>query len=335
MEIKNAVVHRLIKERNAKGASVVEASAELARNDAFERLLKSVLETYNQRCSRHVGRFEVDVENYRFSVTLREHVDGDTTFLEFTSKAMERLRLKIADVNFAIGGYVLFVRYEHSGRDMLLVAKLSQEDGAIFSNSLDQVLDASYLNLERLQVAARVDIGDWTASRERYLTFVMKQEQGHPSVFFKEFIGCAIEQDARIESQKLVKVVKDFANHMAEQGAIGADLVPDVQRRAFDYADELRRLPEPGVVDFEALSNAVWHDDPQVFLDFLNSHNEKPSAGFQPDRTSFRKLAAISFTSKPLTVKMTYDFRRDHVSVNGRQVVINEAPDKLLSELAE
>ena len=60
MEIINAVVHRLNKIRNMKGASVVPATEELARNDALDHLLSQVLESYNARSARHVGVFEDD-----------------------------------------------------------------------------------------------------------------------------------------------------------------------------------------------------------------------------------------------------------------------------------
>jgi nucleoid-associated protein len=335
MEISNAVVHRLQKQRNAKGATVHAADAEIIKNAALSELLQHVLESYNSRCSRHAGSFEEDVENYRFSVGVESFLQAKTDFLSFSTLAMERLRFIINDIIFAAGGYVLFVRYAHNGREMLLVAQLNQETGAIFSSDLHEVVQSKYLNLDRLKVAARVDLDAWADGEERYLTFVLRKDEGHPSDYFREFIGCRIEQDSKVESNKVIKVVKDFATKLLDDKFITADLVPDVQRRAYDYAEDLRKLPEPGALEFDALANAVWPDRPEMFLSFLNNHPEQPSSGFIPDRTTFRKLSNISFKSRDLSLKMTYEFKQQHVTTEGNKVVIHEAPPKLIQELTE
>lgn len=335
MEIQNAVAHRLEKQRNVKGATVHAADAEIVKNAALTELLQNVLESYNSRCSRHTGSFEEDAENYRFSVGVEGFLDGTTDFLSFSKTAMERLRVKVTDVTFASGGYVLFVRYSHNERQMLLVAKLSQENGTIFSADLHEVVQSQYLNLERLQVAARVDLDSWKAGETRYLTFVMKQEHGHPSDYFKVFIGCRIDQDSKVESTKLVKVVKDFASQMVSESQITAEQIPDIQRRVYDYAEELRKRPEPGALEFDSLANAIWPDQPDVFLKYLNNHPEQPSSGFMPDRTVFKKLSAINFSSRDFSLKMTYEFKQQHVTTKGQTVVIHDAPPKLIQELTE
>lgn len=335
MEIRNAVAHRIEKQRNSRGAAVHLAVTEVEKNEALQTLLQHVLASYNDRCSRHTGSFEADEENYRLSVGVRAFVEGNSEFLSFTVTAMERLRVKISDVMFATGGYVLFVRYAHLGREMLLIAKLSQEVGAIFSPDLHHVVPAEYLNLDRLQVAARLDIDVWTSGGDRYLTFVLKMDQGQPADYFKEFIGCRIDQDSKIESNKVVVVVKGFVAKLVEDGDILQENMPDIQRRAYDYAVELRKSPDSTGLSFDGLANAVWPDEPEKFLSYLNHHDEQPSAGFMPDRTVFKKLSSINFRSKEFSVKMTYDFKQSHVSTEGRRVVINNAPEKLIRELTE
>lgn len=335
MEIRNAVAHRIEKQRNARGALSILATAEVEKDQALETLLQQVLTSYNNRSSRHTGSFEPDEENYRLSVTIRNFLDGELDFHSLSVTAMERLRVKINDVMFATGGYVLFARYVHSDREMILIAKLSQEVGAIFSPDLHNVVQSSYLNLDRLQVAARLDVDAWKRGEDRYLTFVLKMDQGQPADYFKEFIGCRIDQDSKVESNKVVAVVKAFVMSLVDDGDIAQELVPDIQRRAYDYALELRKAPDSTGLSFEGLANAVWPDEPERFLSYLNHHPEQPSAGFMPDRTAFKKLSSINFRSKELSVKMTYDFKQAHVSTEGRRVVIENAPEKFIKELTE
>jgi nucleoid-associated protein len=335
MEIRNAVVHRIEKQRNVRGAEVLLAEAEIEKDEALSELLRHVLASYNSRSSRHTGSFEDDQENYRLSVGIRSFLGGETEFIEFSATAMERLKIKINDVMFATGGYVLFVRYTHADRDMLLISKLSQEVGAIFSSDLHRVVQASYLNLDRLQVAARLDIAAWNSGGDRYLTFVLKMDQGQPADYFKEFIGCRIDQDSKVESNKVVLVVKGFVAKLVEDRVIPQERAPDIQRRAYDYALELRKSPDSTGLSFDGLANAVWPDEPEAFLEFLNLHEHQPSSGFMPDRTVFKKLSSINFRSKELSLKMTYDFLQSHVSTDGSTVMISDAPEKLIRELTE
>ena len=268
-------------------------------------------------------------------MTLREHISGATDFLAFTATALERLRTKIAEAVFAIGGYVLFVRYRHNGREMLLVAKLSQEEGAIFSSELNEVVQAVYLDLHRLQVAARIDLDAWRGEETRYLTFVMKKEDGHPSTFFRDFVGCRVEQDSKTESLKLVKVIRDFAQQMVGGKETLQDQYVEIQRRAFAYSEELRKQPEPGVLEFEPLANAVWPEAPDRFLEFVNTHADPPSSGFHPDRTTFRRLSAYNYRSDSLSLRMTHEFKQQHVTTEGNTVTIHDAPERLIAELSE
>ena len=334
MEIQNAVAHRLIKPRRARGAEVRPADAELDRTDELNELLIAVLDSYNNRSSRFSGSFEPDEENYRFSVTLRAMLAGESSFLAFSLTALERLRLKVEDIVFASGGYLLLVRYTHQQRDFLLVAKLNAQAGAIFSEDLHRVIRASYLNLDRLQVAARIDLGAWHAGAERYLSFVLKRDKNEgPPDYFQDFVGCRVDQDSKIESKKLVQVVKDFSHHVAETGALVLEQVPDLQQRAYDYVEAIRRGEAPRLDTFDPLANAVWPDDPEAFLRFLNAHPDPPSAGFVPDATTLKKLSNINFKSRDISIKMTYAYKQQHVRTDGNRVVIENAPDRLIQEL--
>lgn len=336
MELVNAVAHRINKERGAKGATLIGAKKELDRTDELNTLMLTLLDSYNNRSSRFAGSFEEDQENYRFSLYLQKFTDGDLDFIKFSELVAKRLVVSMNEVVFAGGGYLLLLRYSHQARDMLMVAKLNPQSGAIFSESLDKVIKAPYLNLDRLQVAARIDIGAWLAQGERYLSFVLRKNKDEgPSDYFQEFVGCKVDQDSKVESKKLVAVVKDFANNLVEAGVLAAEMVPDLQRKAFDYMDALRKSDEPRVEEFDGLANALWPDEPTAFLHFLNGHQDPPSAGFLPDATVIKGLSDISFKSKDLSVKMTYSFKQAHVHLDGTTVTIKDAPDRLIQELSE
>lgn len=336
MEITNAIAHKLDKKRGTVGATSKESDAELERTEELNGLMFTLLDSYNNRSSRYAGSFNEDQDNYTLSLRLQEMLDGQMTFKDFSLTALERLRVQMNDVVFASGGYLLLIRYTHQGRDMLLIAKLNPQSGAIFSDDLHKVIQAPYLNLDKLQVAARVDIGAWSANMERYLTFVLRKDKdAGPSDYFQKFVGCQVDQDSKVESKKLVVVVRDFTSSLVDIGELNDEDVPDVRRRAFDYMEALRKSDNPKVDDFTALANAVWPGEPEAFVHFLNGHNDPPSAGFAPDATTIKALSNINFRSKELTIKMTHEFKAEHVRVIEGRVVIENAPDRLIHELTE
>ncbi|MES1927273.1 nucleoid-associated protein [Salinisphaera sp. T31B1] len=336
MEIVNAIVHKIIKESGVVGATTQDSDEELERTGELNDLMFTLLDSYNNRSSRYAGSFNTDTNNYPLSSHLQRVLNGKISFKDFSDLAVERLREEMNSVVFASGGYLLLMRYSHNDRDMLLIAKLNSQSGAIFSEDLHKVVRAPYLNLDKLQVAARVDLRAWLEDAERYLTFVLRRDKdAGPSDYFQNFVGCQVDQDSKAESKKLVIVVRDFANGLVEAGVLPENEMPDVRRRAFDYADALRKSDAPRVESFEALANAVWPDEPEAFLRFFNNHDEPPSAGFVPDATTIKALSDINYRSKELTLKMTYEFKSAHVRVVDGKVVIEQAPDRLLRELAE
>ncbi|MBD9377626.1 nucleoid-associated protein [Pseudoxanthomonas sp. PXM04] len=336
MEIVSAIAHKVEKFRGVLGATSIKSDAELEQTDELDSLMLTLLDSYNNRSSRYSGSFETDTANYPLSNQLKELISGDLNFKDFSLLALNRLCDQIKDVVFASGGYLLVIRYSHNDRDMLLIAKLNPQSGAIFSEDLHKVIKAPYLNLDKLQVAARVDIKAWSAGAERYLTFVLRREQDSgPSDYFQKFVGCRVDQDSKIESKKLVIVVKDFASNLAAMSALKEEDIPDVRRRAFDFIENVRKGEAAKMDSFEGLANAIWPEDPNAFLIFLNGHADPPSAGFAPDATTIKGLSDINFKSKELTLKMTYEFRSSHVRINEGRVIIENAPERLVRELTE
>ena len=177
MEIINAIAHKVDKARGVLGATVVESDAELEQTTELDGLMLTLLDSYNNRSSRYAGSFEGDTNNYPLSVRLREMLSNTISFKEFSLLALARLREEIKDVVFASGGYLLVIRYSHNDSDMLLIAKLNPQSGAIFSEDLHKVIKAPYLNLDKLQVAARVNLNAWSNNDDRYLSFVLRRDK--------------------------------------------------------------------------------------------------------------------------------------------------------------
>jgi len=333
MEVKQAAVHYIQKVAHSDEADVTPAGGTLEISDQLTQLVEQILESYNARCAQQAGVFQKDAINYPLSTLFRQYHAGAADFLATSELAANRLAVLMRQQPLSTGGHVLFVHYERGGLSYLLIVKLNSAKGSMFEG-LSRVRDADHLNVHTLQVAARINISAWLAGEEiRYLSFVCKREQGHPSNYFKEFIGCDMMADSKVESGKLAAVVKAYCSQKVSEGAWSEDDSVATMRRVFDYAVERSKARE--VVSLAAVAAVVSPEDAEQFAVFLNEHPDRPTDEFIADRGSLRKLADYVFVSKEFKVTMSHQFKTDHrVRVEDGVLIIENPPAQLIEDLA-
>lgn len=333
MEVRAAAVHYISKTAHSDEADVTPAGALLEISDQLTRLVGEILESYNARCAQQSGVFQADEVNYPLSALCRRYHEGAVEFLPITITATNRLAFLMRQQLLSTGGHVLFVHYTRANEHYLLIVKLNSSKGSMFEG-LARVRDADHLNVHTLQVAARINLSAWIAEEEiRYLSFVCKRELGHPSNYFKEFIGCDMMADSKIESGKLATVVDDYCKQQVAGGAFSEDDSVAVMRRVFDYATERTKAREP--ISLTAIAAIVSPEDAERFTVFLNGHENRPTDEFIADRGSLRKLAAYVFVSKDFKMTMSHQFKTDHrVRVENERLIIENPPAQLVEDLA-
>ncbi|MCS3358833.1 nucleoid-associated protein [Xanthomonas translucens pv. translucens] len=333
MEVKRAAVHYISKVAHSDEAVVTPAGELLEISPQLNRLVEEILESYNARCAHQSGVFQADEVNYPLSALFRAYHQEVADFLPTSEVATNRLAILMRQQPLSTGGHVLFVHYIRTGASYLLIVKLNSAKGSMFEG-LARVKDAVHLNVHTLQVAARINLSAWLAGEEiRYLSFVCKREQGHPSNYFKEFIGCDMMADSKVESSRLATVVQDYCNQQMVAGLLSEDDSVSVMRRVFDYAVERTKARE--VVSLAAVAAVVSPENSEAFNVFLNAHPNKPTDEFIADRGSLRKLAAYVFVSKEFKLTMTHQFKTAHrVRVENDRLIIENPPTQLVEDLA-
>ncbi|WP_340648893.1 nucleoid-associated protein [Pseudoxanthomonas winnipegensis] len=333
MEVRQAAVHFISKTAHSNEAEVTPAATLLEVSPQLSRLTDQLLETYNARCAQQSGKFQADEINYPLASQLRAyHVEGHD-FLAMTVAAANRLAFLMRQQLLSTGGHLLFVHYSRGDEHYVLIVKLNSARGAMF-DGLARVRDADHLTVHTLQVAARVNLTAWAAGEDiRYLTFVCKRELGHPSNYFREFVGCDMMADSKVESGKLASVVQDYCSQELIAGRLSEDDSVAVMRRVFDYAVERTKAREP--ISLTAIAAIVSPENAETFTGFLNAHTNKPTDEFLADRGSLRKLAAYVFVSKEFKMTMTHQFKTDHrVRVENHVLIIENPPAQLVDDLA-
>lgn len=328
MSIINSVVHRLEKDRYSKSTVNLRESI-LEVSEPLENLLAEIRKVYNNKTGKSYGRFQSDVSVYPFSSYLTKHLDDEFSFIEFTKKAMNLFKNKIDVANLATGGYVLFIHYEN----YLMVVMLNDKSGISIDEKTLEVLDASHLDLEKLHLAARIDLDSWNNSdSQKYLSFVKGRKSSESvSLYFREFLGCTDYTDPKEQTQILLKVVDDFCNYKNYDN----EDRQNYRQLVFDYCDDKRKAKQP--VYLEDLSHHLNEEEPNEFLQFANSEEYSLNTGFELHHDTLQRLKRYIGKDNKLSIKFEAELLGDRIIYNSNEksLLINKLPADLENQLDE
>ena len=333
MQVINAAVHLVKKKMHVEVETIEEAGEALTPSEHLDDLVVQILDSYNNRCAQQSGVFQKDTIAYPLAAQAERMLEG-LSLLELSLSMLGRIEQLMNQQLASTGGHLLFVHYERGGDSYLLIVKLQTAPGQIF-RGLTAVEDAHHLSVDTLQVAARINLSSWKDARgERYVTFVSKREQGHTSNYFRDFIGCDVEADNRVESKKLATVVNDFVKAKIVAGEMTDEEGVTRMRHVFDHAESVRKKREN--ISLSDVASLVWPAQSEQFTAFLNAHPSPPVDQFPPDRTSLRLLSDYSFNSKEFKITMSHQFKTQHnVTVDKNRLVIENPPERLVEELRD
>lgn len=93
MDIKHAVIHRIIKEQYATSAELVANDKELTINEPAKRLIVSVRDIYSSKTGKTYGVFD-PAATQTFKDQANAYITNEADFLSYTLKSVEHLALR-------------------------------------------------------------------------------------------------------------------------------------------------------------------------------------------------------------------------------------------------
>lgn len=332
MKVNDAVVHYFSKDVHKAVERIDTATDLIAPSAQLTSLVERILGTYNNKHAKQAGVFQEDKVAYPLAAQLEMVMDGKKSLLEASTDVLGRME-QLLNANLASsGGHLFFARYTRDKQQFMLVVKLMTEPGQVF-RQLTAVDDATHLSVDRLQVAARINLTAWKSKdKSRYVTFVSTREGGHTSNYFRDFIGCDVTVESREESKKLAAVIDDFVKEKVASRELTVTEATTRKRNVFDHAAEVNAKQEP--LSLAEVASLVWPGEREVFLTYLNQHPNAPADNFSPDRRALRTLAEYSYRSADFKLTMSLEFKLEHkVIVDAERLVIENPPADLIREL--
>lgn len=289
------VIHELLKDVNGPVRARYRNSpiAPTAEETSFVSEVRRLFRRHHS--GRIYGNFESDTKKYPFSRMLREY-QSKPDFLVFSKESAEHLAKTMGGITVATGGYFFAARFAEGNDNLLLIFMLSQRQSHAVDEKTLSLRKAVSLQMEHLDLAARINITDWEAGRPEPVSLVRGRKE--VSDYFKSFIGLYEPRTNTEVTQKL----KQFTERWMEKRKYTPQQRAVVRERVVEYAK--KRGNEP--VELEVVATIVDEDHHQKFFNTANRAAKAAlGAEFYVDRVSLKAWERVDYSDADLRLNFS------------------------------
>lgn len=332
--IKKLIAHQVIKsahntETRIKTREELLPSTELS--ESLFGLLSQSFRSHNPTAGKFedIGQTKPPFQQLLLDCYQKEE-PGNEGFTQFTKTSMDLFKGVIEKQPLATGGYLVFVEYEASGKNFLLIALLGSEAQPSFNDDLELV-ETVTLDFKDLRHAARIRTSEVSSNDDGVVQFISKKS-GNVSGYFVEFIGCEKIQNSNAQGIILHGALKSWcADHNCtpeqKSGIMGA---------TYGYWKEC--VQNKAQMTLSGLANRIYPDDSKSFLDYLSDEDRNLAGTIDPPAPHIMKnLIRFSFDRGGIKIEYNRDIWNDKVTVDlaTNSVRITGISDKHLKEFLE
>ena len=135
MELKNIVMHEVIKEKSeSPKLELVERL--LPIKEETNGFIKALIKNYFSTKPTYGAFDEKDTVNYPFQTHVKNYFTNNN-FLKFSQEAMKTMEKAYKDTRNAKGGYVVFAHYIEMSENFIIILMLDNIENYTANNELD------------------------------------------------------------------------------------------------------------------------------------------------------------------------------------------------------
>lgn len=337
MRIKNVVFHHILKEQKSKGPASVksEYAKELLQPDdpIVIDLCQDILKSYRDHNPMHGNiKHGSDFQNVLQGFFSEKPIE----FMEFTENVCGLIEKELSKSFLANGGFVLLLNYEDSQKDWLLIVMLKNDEGYGLTKLLT-LEKRQYLNIEKLNESARIDVEKWKSnlvkseeSNKNCLSFMKGKKTQDEDV--TEYFRFALSCDGYITSKQNTKNLVDTIFNYMESKNLEPSQKEAIRDSLFLYFEKQHKLGEE--VDLDTIANTVNAVAPSEFTDYLKEKQIDIDYTFRPNPTSYRKFKRIGYTNGNVKISFTYNDLNETVFLNKEgYLILKSVPQHIIEEI--
>ncbi len=325
MVVHFSVVHDL--QKNVNSNTTLRLQNVLLPHDINLTILTDdLLDIYSRKATKGFGSFHEDTDTYPFSSLMDNFLQDKNPdrFIDVTQATMRLIESRIKGENLAIGGYILFLFYEANGKDYMFISVLRQTKGCVITEKLT-IDSTQHIQLDKLHIGCQLDIASWkTTNGDPYITFIKGRSSQTTPIYFLEAIGCAEFTDSCKQTNEIIRAIDDFS----DKKRLSPERKREIRQKAHDYCVVEKN------VSMDNLAAVIFGEDPDAFLQHMNSGDYKVSNGFTPDKRVLKKLREVSAQGEGIKLSFPATMIGSRVILEnrdgGRVLSIKNPPQKLI-----
>ncbi|MFT4926184.1 MAG: nucleoid-associated protein [Phenylobacterium sp.] len=253
MELQQAIIHELVKEKKQKDApdvepQVLEGQLLDVESDAVKTLVDSILNIYGTKGNSSARGTFNKVDDYSFPKHVDHFIeDANLDFKALSIQAMACLKKASKDKNFATGGYLVFGYYKSAIGETILIAMVKKRKGITLRNLIPETVQE--VDLSKLHQAVRINVAkykDWSQqealeevelnSVNSYLSFVSPKVNEETSGYFIEAIGCTNAIADKQATKDVIAAVGAFFNSDEQLKPLKKDAKEEVASKLYEIS---------------------------------------------------------------------------------------------------
>ncbi|KTB66981.1 MULTISPECIES: nucleoid-associated protein YejK [Pseudomonas] len=330
MPVRHSAIHKIDKKPDGSPAVLHLASAEQVESQARDDLMQQFNENYNATAGKAWGLFHAESGAHPLSGWLSHYLAGGSSFLEFSTTAVEHLTKLMEESNLSTGGHALFFHYQQGLTEYLVIALVQETEAVTMTEEL-HLMTVKRLDLDHIRLAARINISEWqnNPQSKQYISYLKGKQGRKLNDYFRDFIGCQEGIDGPGETRTLLKAFSDFV----ESEDLPEESAREKTHTLVSYSMAQAKLGEP--ITLEELSGLIDEDQPKNFYDFIKEKDYGLSDSLPPDKKTLNKFRRFTGRAEGMSISFEAHLLGDKIEFNetGGTLTLRNLPTQLTDQL--
>lgn len=340
MEIKNIIVHEVLKDKAGKD-SVINPREHENTIDLHAQDLSQQLSSLFRKTGLSSGNFsepeDDDDPRPTFLTLLEKYYINDkfTDFVSFSKSSTREFKRKLDKSGGSKGGYLWLNHYTHNGDHFLSIVLLRKQSGLAFVDGLD-LGAVEGIDLKTLHMACRINLSNWkSGDSDRYIAFKIGRAAKDVTEYFGKFIGCEEYRQSKEDTTALVNVTKDYC----KSHNLSDINTREAKKFVFDQCRSWADNEQPTYIDkLSEMLDAKYSipvDKGGVFLEIAQGPDYELTNEIQINKNGLRGLIRYSGQGKGISISFESDLLGSSILFNKmkKTLTIKEIPNTLLDQL--
>ena len=242
--LNRVVIHEVKREDRNTNVSLdlSNALANLTEDTVLGTLVERINETFGTTPSLKNSKFDPDADTV-FSTLLKEYIahESDLNFLNFSLRAIEKLKELIQQEPWATGGFYCFADYVDNGRRCVAVILLRRKDSFNFTKSggTFKAQGGETVNYDKIAMGFRLNVQMYLDEQDQrnYIALIASQQE-QLSSYFKAWVSVTGIISKENNTRALVQLVRQLPIPQLEAGESAYPSQDAFHKAIYDFVED-------------------------------------------------------------------------------------------------